>query len=625
MTRTARCVQVRERKTTTHSPAGLRVFFKVTDCDGEPLAPLDDDVVRIVNAVTDRPFGEAGEGGGASGLAIPSPYALYSVLSLDMSNSVFQNGSQNAVFNAADAYIRRVVTEAPEGRKHQVAIQVFGRGVSTEVVQDFTSDSEVLNNSVARLRAEQSGLGSANLYGAYRGALDLLMGLDTSEATSERSLVIITDGIHEAGDRDNQRAEALRVHMDAVTTSGIQVMAALLNDADNPVNSDDIRELTTGGPDSFRMVDLDNMGGLQPVLDGFGRRVRRLAQSNYLVGVCTPVELGDAELKVRISLPSIDAAETIVRYSTDMLTGDVRPESCNVDDLATPCALRTCGLSNVSGIACGECPAATECTDIDGGRRACRTRCGDGLRGGDEVCDGEPGCSDDCRALCGDGVVGPGEVCDGEPGCSDDCMALCGDGQITGGEICDGAEGCVDCESLCGDGEVMGTEECDDRNRDDGDQCTNSCRRARCGDGVMHLGVEQCDDGNDNNGDGCTNACTKAVCGDAIVQVGVEECDDGNQDDTDGCTNACKLPICGDNIVREGFEECDDGDRVDTDACTNQCTVARCGDGSIQNNVEECDDGNEVDTMSAPTSAKEHAAVMGFVGMVLKNAMTAMV
>ena len=85
-------------------------------------------------------------------------------------------------------------------------------------------------------------------------------------------------------------------------------------------------------------------------------------------------------------------------------------------------------------------------------------------------------------------------------------------------------------------------EECDDGNRDQTDACTNSCKEARCGDGLTYEGIEGCDDGNDIDGDACTNACTIARCGDgfwALMRVG----DDGNDSNLDRCTNACRTPV----------------------------------------------------------------------------------
>ena len=69
---------------------------------------------------------------------------------------------------------------------------------------------------------------------------------------------------------------------------------------------------------------------------------------------------------------------------------------------------------------------------------------------------------------------------------------------------------------------------------------------------------EECDDGNQVAEDDCTNTCMKAICGDGIVGPH-EQCDDGNTIDGDACTNTCTTAICGDNVVFAEMEECDDG------------------------------------------------------------------
>lgn len=82
-----------------------------------------------------------------------------------------------------------------------------------------------------------------------------------------------------------------------------------------------------------------------------------------------------------------------------------------------------------------------------------------------------------------------------------------------------------------------------------------------CGDGVLDPG-EQCDQGYADNHDaaGCTQACKHAVCGDGLIHAGVEQCDRGqtnNNDTYDGCREDCTLgPRCGDSIVQE-VEECE--------------------------------------------------------------------
>ena len=84
-------------------------------------------------------------------------------------------------------------------------------------------------------------------------------------------------------------------------------------------------------------------------------------------------------------------------------------------------------------------------------------------------------------------------------------------------------------------------EECDDGNTDNNDACLNTCKNAKCGDGVIQTGVEQCDDGNASNTDACLNTCKKAKCGDSVIQTGVEQCDDGNATPGDHCGATCQI------------------------------------------------------------------------------------
>ena len=140
-------------------------------------------------------------------------------------------------------------------------------------------------------------------------------------------------------------------------------------------------------------------------------------------------------------------------------------------------------------------------------KSVCKSKCGDGVRTPDEVCDDGKldgsygGCTPACKRAdyCGDKkVTTPPEECDdgvnisSYGGCAPGCKKApyCGDGKLDGafGELCD--DGKLD-SSYGG--------------------CTATCKYGpRCGDGVLQADKgEQCDDGNTVNGDGCDATCKK--------------------------------------------------------------------------------------------------------------------
>lgn len=274
--------------------------------------------------------------------------------------------------------------------------------------------------------------------------------------------------------------------------------------------------------------------------------------------------------------------------------------------------------------------------------------CGNGIVDINEKCDdgGAPGgCNDDCQGGtgCGDGAIdrdGNGnalEECDdGNSDNQDDCtnqckLNVCGDGiiQITGARVeeCDPSVGfgetaaCnLDCTlTVCGDNKINNAagEECDEGagfNADDRD-CTSTCRRNVCGDGLVNLlgplYVEQCDDMNSMQTDGCSNVCTLPICGNFIIEMG-EQCDDGGTMNGDGCSSTCQLESCGDQIVNNG-EQCDDG--METADCNVDCTEAKCGDGKVNQAAgEECDDANMIDTDACRNNCKLARCGDGVVG-----------
>ena len=362
-----------------------------------------------------------------------------------------------------------------------------------------------------------------------------------------------------------------------------------------------------------------------------------------------------------------EACETSMQFCTSQCTymacGDgitTWPERCddgnfvNGDGCAADCSLCKNGTVDPGE----QCDDGNN-VDSDTCTNACVSRtfnvCGNAIKEGAEECDdgntsNHDNCSTSCKnTFCGDTIiqVSRHEQCDdgntvNTDGCTNNCKTqVCGNYLIEPPEQCDnGAQnGFGPCRNnctlfgydICGNGIVQGMEECDDSNTIATDACTDLCKNARCGDGIVRANVEQCDDGNTVNTDACNNSCQSQTitigCGNGTVEPGevcdngsmngpsplqcstscrwtminvcgnglkegTEQCDDGNTVNTDGCTNNCRTGgVCG-NAVEDPGEECDDGNTVNNDSCTAQCKDAYCGDWITLAGQEQCDDGN---------------------------------
>jgi cysteine-rich repeat protein len=155
------------------------------------------------------------------------------------------------------------------------------------------------------------------------------------------------------------------------------------------------------------------------------------------------------------------------------------------------------------------------------------------------------------------------------------------------------SDGCQEsylvCNITCGDGKInQEWEECDDGNREDNDTCSNTCKKAVCGDGMVQY-HEQCDVSIawDQCGAGflCIDcACLKPkFCGDGQINQNTEQCDDGNANNNDGCSTLCKQ--CPELILPDAPLWC----RYETSYNEDDCPLQRmvCAEDICSNGLEK--------------------------------------
>jgi len=317
-------------KTTLLPPAGVRTHFRVLGRDGKAVRRLTSQDVEIINDEKNTAFGLGGEGGSVSEVGVPSSFVLVTVLALDMSDSIHGAGSVDAVIDSAIQFVVQLV-ETPSGNlKHNVAIVAFGRPEVVEIIQDFTQDVGLLKQKLEALRTAPPR-GSTDLYGAYSLAARLANGavpqsryeiITAGIELVESFVVILTDGTHEAGLEESLRETALAdKQMYPTTFYSIGIKGAY--------DESKLKELASS---EHHFVLAENASELGTVFGGIVSRVEGAAVSNYVIGVCTPVSLGQPTFTLKIDVDGLKASTTVA-YSTDNLTGNT--SSCDPADIAT--------------------------------------------------------------------------------------------------------------------------------------------------------------------------------------------------------------------------------------------------------------------------------------------------
>ncbi len=213
--------------------------------------------------------------------------------------------------------------------------------------------------------------------------------------------------------------------------------------------------------------------------------------------------------------------------------------------------------------------------------------CGDGARGGVELCDGQDLGNKTCAAAVGQAATGV-------LACKSDCKFdtsgchYCGDGTVDNGEECDGSVGAVTCATLVGAGSV-GAISCSTT-------CTyrtSACSApASCGDGALNNG-EACDGAN-LGGKSCSDALNRPATGTPTCRSNCtldlsqcHYCGDGAVDAGEACDGDVGVTTCAAAVGAgsQGKVVCSASCALDTSGCS---AAVSCGDGK-RNGTEACD------------------------------------
>ena len=319
---------------------------------------------------------------------------------------------------------------------------------------------------------------------------------DRATSLSYGTVVTFTDGVHEAEIRSAANgSRAQTASRDYANLTAFSVYLGAQGDGDAITA---IREERRPRRFSTRLG--REVGELT---DAFSfTEAPWIAQSNYVVGVCTPVEFGEGRLTVDVNAGGVDALPLTITYSTEQLTGDVREESCNAVDPVGPCNNRQCGLGALNSTMCGVCetvgPTSSVCREhqcvCPSGHGLCENACMDFERD-------ENNCGA-CGQVCATGASCVGGTCQCPIGlgiCNGECIPL------------DTTDNCGACGTQCAQGANcrQGTCACEQGRRVH-DRCVDFQSPDNCG----GCGTT-CDVGVRCGTTGCVNTCERTDCNSA--------------------------------------------------------------------------------------------------------------
>lgn len=187
----------------TTLPGKVSVFFKVNDKSGNPVPDLSaSDFVIYEKGRNDNCFNPISS---TESNARISPneqiFKQHTILVLDLSNSVLSQ-SLLELKGASVSFIRNVMPVNPNP-SYEMAIYWFDGEDNLHLLQDLSTDRNVLIEAVESIDTNISNDPSTDLYGAVIKSTDiaenLLQDPETEDIISAASVVIFTDGTDQAG------------------------------------------------------------------------------------------------------------------------------------------------------------------------------------------------------------------------------------------------------------------------------------------------------------------------------------------------------------------------------------------------------------------------------------------
>jgi len=272
-------------------PSNVSVFFRVEDGAGNGVAGLtESDFTIYENGSVISEFE-------ATRKIQPNEqvFDYHITLLLDLSGSVLQGESLDALKEAAKGFVDEVVPSKSEVNSEAVKMEIwwFDGAANIKQLQGTATDANVLKAAIDNISPAMSSDNSTNLYGAVIQGIEVasqkLSQTRNQDEIASSAIVIFTDGTDQAN--RNTRGQAAEAVKNADRDISLYTIG-LGGEIDETV----LREI---GKTSF--VSAANIGELLDSFREIGDLISSRANSFYLLEYCSPKRSGSNQLTIEVN------------------------------------------------------------------------------------------------------------------------------------------------------------------------------------------------------------------------------------------------------------------------------------------------------------------------------------
>lgn len=272
-------------------PSNVSVFFRVEDGAGKGIAGLTESDFTIYENGSEISEFEA------TRKIQPNEqvFDYHITLLLDLSGSVLQGESLEALKDAAKGFIDEVIPSESEVNAQAVKMEIwwFDGAANIKQLQGTATDANTLKVAIDNITPQMSSDNSTNLYGAVIQGIDVastkLSQTRQMDEIASSALVIFTDGTDQAN--RNTRGQAAEAVKNADKDLALYTIG-LGGEIDETI----LREI---GKTSF--VSAANIGELLDRFQEIGDLISGRANSYYLLEYCSPKRSGSNQLTIEVN------------------------------------------------------------------------------------------------------------------------------------------------------------------------------------------------------------------------------------------------------------------------------------------------------------------------------------